>query len=450
MIKVISTLTDLMFFATILVLFYLSIKRCFWKGDRKKPALFFMSLLTHPIVIYVIAMILFSWLSGFTALFAPNYFDSLMAYNDLGVLTIHFTLIGVAFLLLLFASSTIINKWLHAENRSLILFIDLMYSVSFVLTMEDVSRITDGLEVSGELFNVILNSIFIIAMAILYKYIIIPLSRLTGKSKNTDWRVFVIPPTVFIIAFSGVSMPMLSLGSLDGQASLIMFIFAIIIVFMFLWAFYVIIRNISATAEALEAKDEVKSLSVEVMEALAHTIDAKDKYTKGHSIRVAKYSRMLAQKMGFSGEECETIYYMGLLHDLGKIGVDNDIINSPGPLTDEQYGEIKKHPGLGYEILSEIKSRPDLVIGARWHHERYDGKGYPDGKAGEDIPMYARIIAVADSYDAMTSNRSYRNYMAQEKVRSELEKNSGTQFDPKVAECMISIIDEDKNYELHE
>ena len=450
MIKVISTLTDLIYFATILVLFYLSIKRCFWKGDRKKPALFFMTLLTHPIVIYVIAIFLFSWLSGFTAFFAPNYFDSLMAYNDLGVLTIHFTLIGVAFLLLLFASSTIINKWLHAENRSLILFIDLMYSVSFVLTMEDVSRITDDLEVSGELFNVILNIIFIIAMAILYRFIIIPLSGLTGRSKNTDWRVFVIPPTVFIIAFSGISMPMLSLGSLDGQASLIMFIFAIIIVFMFLWAFYVIIRNISATAEAIEAKDEVKTLSVEVMEALAHTIDAKDKYTKGHSIRVAKYSRMLAQKIGFSVDECETIYYMGLLHDLGKIGVDNDIINSPGPLTDDQYAEIKKHPGLGYDILSEIKSRPDLVIGARWHHERYDGKGYPDGKAGEDIPVYARIIAVADSYDAMTSNRSYRIFMAQDKVRSELEKNSGTQFDPKVAECMISIIDEDKSYELHE
>ena len=211
-----------------------------------------------------------------------------------------------------------------------------------------------------------------------------------------------------------------------------------------------IIRNISATAEAIEAKDEVKTLSVEVMEALAHTIDAKDKYTKGHSIRVAKYSRMLAQKMGFSVDECETIYYMGLLHDLGKIGVDNDIINSPGPLTDEQYAVIKKHPGLGYDILSEIKSRSDLVIGARWHHERYDGKGYPDGKAGEDIPVYARIIAVADSYDAMTSNRSYRKFMAQDKVRSELEKNSGTQFDPKVAECMISIIDEDKSYELHE
>ena len=107
-------------------------------------------------------------------------------------------------------------------------------------------------------------------------------------------------------------------------------------------------------------------------------------------------------------------------------------------------------PLLGADTLSEIKSRPDLVIGARWHHERYDGKGYPDGKSGEDIPILARIIAVADSYDAMTSNRSYRKYMPQDKVRSEIEKNMGTQFDPKVAECMLRIIGEDVSYELHE
>ncbi|MBQ1849203.1 MAG: HD-GYP domain-containing protein, partial [Lachnospiraceae bacterium] len=184
--------------------------------------------------------------------------------------------------------------------------------------------------------------------------------------------------------------------------------------------------------------------------ALAHTIDAKDEYTRGHSVRVAKYSRMLAEKLGLSAEECENVYYMALLHDIGKIGVPNAIINSPTRLTDEEYAVIKTHPGVGFDILAEIKSRPDLSIGARWHHERYDGKGYPDRKAGEEIPYFARIIAVADTYDAMTSNRSYRKYMAQDAVRAEIEKNSGTQFDPKVAKCMLEIIDEDKNYELHE
>ena len=111
---------------------------------------------------------------------------------------------------------------------------------------------------------------------------------------------------------------------------------------------------------------------------------------------------------------------------------------------------IKTHPGIGFDILAEIKSRPDLAIGARWHHERYDGGGYPDGIAVTNIPIFARIIAVADSYDAMTSNRSYRSYMPQDKVRSEIEKNAGSQFDPDVARCMLSIIDEDTAYTLHE
>ena len=198
------------------------------------------------------------------------------------------------------------------------------------------------------------------------------------------------------------------------------------------------------------AKENIKELSEEVMEALAHTIDAKDKYTNGHSVRVAKYSRMIAQRLGLSEWAQDDIYYMGLLHDIGKIGIPNAIINKPTRLTDEEYDIIKKHPVLGFEILSEIRSRPDLSIGARWHHERYDGKGYPDGLAGDDIPFMARIIAVADSYDTMTSNRSYRKFLPQDVVREEIERNMGTQFDPKPAKIMLQIIDEDTNYELHE
>lgn len=119
----------------------------------------------------------------------------------------------------------------------------------------------------------------------------------------------------------------------------------------------------------------------------------------------------------------------------------NEIINKPTKLSEEEYSIIKLHPVLGYDILLEIKSRPELSIGARWHHERYDGKGYPDGKSGDEIPFFDRIIAVADSYDAMTSNISYRKYLAQEVVLEELVKNMGTQFDSDVAKCMISIID---------
>ena len=220
--------------------------------------------------------------------------------------------------------------------------------------------------------------------------------------------------------------------------------------FLFTWAFYVIIQNINGRIEALAMKDKVKELSVEIMEALAHTIDAKDEYTRGHSVRVANYSKKLAEEMGLSAEDCESIYYMGLLHDLGKIGVPNEIINSISKLSEEQYSVIKKHPGLGYDILAEIKSRPYLTIGARWHHERYDGKGYPNGLVGEVIPEVARIIAVADAYDAMASNRSYRDMLPQEIVREEIIKGKGTQFDPNIAEIMLEIMDEDEEYELRQ
>ena len=194
----------------------------------------------------------------------------------------------------------------------------------------------------------------------------------------------------------------------------------------------------------------IKALTTEVMEALARTIDAKDKYTNGHSFRVAVYSKMLAKELGMSGKEQQDIYYMGLLHDIGKIGIPNVIINKTSKLTDEEYEKIKMHPVYGYEILSEIQSMPELSIGARYHHERIDGKGYPDGLKGDEIPFMARIIAVADSYDTMTSNRSYRKYLPQDVVRAEIENNIGTQFDEAPARAMLKIIDADKNYMLHE
>jgi HD-GYP domain-containing protein (c-di-GMP phosphodiesterase class II) len=159
---------------------------------------------------------------------------------------------------------------------------------------------------------------------------------------------------------------------------------------------------------------------------------------------------MLAQALGEDEKTQENIYYVALLHDIGKIGVPNAIINKPGKLTDEEYEIIKTHPVIGSDILKTISSMPEISIGARSHHERYDGRGYPDGLAGEDIPWIARIIGVADAYDAMTSNRSYRQYLPQEVVRSEIVKCRGIQFDPRVADAMLSLIDEDKEYKMHE
>ena len=195
------------------------------------------------------------------------------------------------------------------------------------------------------------------------------------------------------------------------------------------------------TQEVDRKTKENASLSLRVVQSLAQAIDAKDAYTNGHSSRVAEYAREIADRCGYSFRRQNEIYITGLLHDVGKIGVPDNIINKPGRLTPEEYEIIKTHPVTGEKILQSIRERPELAIGARWHHERYDGTGYPDGLAGNAIPEIARIIAVADAYDAMTSRRSYREVLPQEKVREELEKGKGTQFDPVYADIMLSIMD---------
>ncbi len=204
------------------------------------------------------------------------------------------------------------------------------------------------------------------------------------------------------------------------------------------------------TEELYKKSCKLGRLTKQVMVTLASTIDAKDKYTNGHSVRVAEYSRMIAEKMNMSRQEQEDIYYIGLLHDIGKIGIPDEIINKTSRLTDEEYMVIKTHPTIGAQILEKMSELPDIAIGAKYHHERYDGRGYPEGLKGEEIPMIARIIGVADAYDAMTSNRSYRSVLSQDVVRSEIEKGIGTQFDPIFAKIMLTIIDEDVNYLLRE
>ena len=204
------------------------------------------------------------------------------------------------------------------------------------------------------------------------------------------------------------------------------------------------------TGNLIRGNLKVVRLSSQIINALSTVVDAKDKYTNGHSTRVGQYAREIAIRMKKSSDEVQNIYYAGLLHDVGKVAISEEIINKPGRLTDEEYETIKSHTSEGARILEAISELPLLSIGAHWHHERYDGKGYPDGLAGEEIPEIARIICVADCYDAMSSNRSYRDTMSQEYIRGELEKGKGTQFDPDIADIMISMIDVDVNYHMRE
>lgn len=204
------------------------------------------------------------------------------------------------------------------------------------------------------------------------------------------------------------------------------------------------------TNDLIHSINKIQRLSEQIILALSAAIDAKDAYTNGHSDRVAEYSREIAKRMGKNDTEVNDIYYAAMLHDVGKIGIPGEIINKPGRLTDEEFDIIKSHTVKGAKILESISEMPGLSVGARWHHERYDGKGYPNGLKGEDIPETARIICVADCYDAMSSNRSYRKALPQEIVRAEIEKGRGTQFDPAIADIMLKMIDEDADYKMRE
>lgn len=180
----------------------------------------------------------------------------------------------------------------------------------------------------------------------------------------------------------------------------------------------------------------------QVISSLAKAIDAKDQYTKGHSLRVAEYSVLIAKRMGLDEQMCEIIYQSGLLHDIGKIGISDAVLRKPGELNIHEVETIRNHPLMGYQILSGISELPLVALGAKYHHERFDGKGYPEGLSGTDIPLIARIICVADSFDAMTSNRSYRIPLSPMDARKEILRCAGSQFDPAIADVAAELIKE--------
>ena len=180
----------------------------------------------------------------------------------------------------------------------------------------------------------------------------------------------------------------------------------------------------------------------QIIHAFAKSIDIKDQYTKGHSFRVAEYTKIIAARLGYSDKTLENIYHIALLHDIGKVVIPEEILNKPGQLTDNEYETIKRHAQYGYEILKEIDCLPNLALGAGYHHERLDGKGYPQGKSADEIPEIARIIAVADTFDAMHSTRPYRKSMPIENIIAELKRVSGTQLDAKIVDVLLELIDE--------
>ena len=198
------------------------------------------------------------------------------------------------------------------------------------------------------------------------------------------------------------------------------------------------------TRQSLKRQLEYKNITLESIQAIARTIDAKDEYTNGHSLRVGFYSKVIAENMGMSSDEVDNIYYIALLHDIGKIAIPDSILNKPGKLTDDEFKVMKSHTTRGAGILKGISTIPQIIEGAKSHHEKYDGSGYPEGLSGENIPLVARIICCADCIDAMASKRVYKVPFPLEVITKEFERCSGTQFDPKICKVVIDLIESGK------
>ena len=390
------------------VLFPLSVYKCLggWNG-RNRILSVLLLLVLNPLTAFLAAVIATTAALDWFLFAMIGYPESAIVYYLLcGVSN------GIFFLLFGFFAALALAKYFKQEDRFLIYFLFMMYMIMYFTMDNNAERNDFSGDLGWQLLSLAWNMIPVAVVLFNYIQVVLPLSKLREKGVRANKKIFVVPITILVVVFSIITS-FYSLSKTDMNV-IIEYIYSAMIIFLLMWAFSVIIKNIAATNEAIESKDEaieakneaieakneaieaknqIKELSVEVMEALAHTIDAKDEYTRGHSVRVAVYSRMIAERMGLSKDECDDVYYMGLLHDLGKIGVPNEIINSPTKLTDEEYAVIKTHPGVGSLILAEIKCRPDLMTGARWHHEKYGGTGYPDGISGEITKMDKRDFA---------------------------------------------------------
>ena len=195
--------------------------------------------------------------------------------------------------------------------------------------------------------------------------------------------------------------------------------------------------------ELSESNERLERAYLDMVQTLRYTVEAKDTYTRGHSDRVSEYSVLIGEKLGLPEDQIKTLRIGGLFHDIGKIGIPDSILLKPDKLSDDEYSQIKNHPSIGAHILGSAEIFKDIIPVVKHHHERYDGNGYPSRLKGEEIPYIARIAAVVDTFDAMTSRRSYRGPIDIEHVKEEIKRCEGTQFDPQIAEVFLDILNND-------
>jgi putative nucleotidyltransferase with HDIG domain len=199
-------------------------------------------------------------------------------------------------------------------------------------------------------------------------------------------------------------------------------------------------RPLENAPSRLHGTPAVDHTYLQFIETMAEALDARDPYTAGHSLRVAAYSHAVAGALGLAGNQAETIRIAARLHDIGKIGIPDRVLQKPGPLTPEEFGLIKLHPQIGRKILEKVGRFDELLSVVELHHENHDGTGYPYRLAGDAIPLAARIVHVADAFDSMITDRQYRSALAMEAAVGELERNAGTQFDPRIVEAFVDLL----------
>lgn len=205
------------------------------------------------------------------------------------------------------------------------------------------------------------------------------------------------------------------------------------------------LKSVNQMRTITKMNENLEKSYMDSIEILRHTVEAKDPYTRGHSDRVSEYAVLLGKKLNLTNEDIEKLKIGGLFHDIGKIGIPDSILLKESKLTDEEYIKIKEHPVIGYNILENADMFKNILDIIKYHHERFDGNGYPEKLAGENIPYLSRITSVVDSFDAMTSKRSYRDSLPMDVVKSEILQNLGSQFDPEIGIAFLDILDNDFN-----
>ena len=333
--------------------------------------------------------------------------------------------------ILLYADS--IQKQLHRRLYTILGGLALLdFAVCSILTFFGIADYMETLPIG----QIILCSILVVVFIHLFIY-------MRSSNRKSD-RLLLLGLLASIICISIEAISVYFVTSISG---LFIGIGMIILLFVNIIRTLRNLQDMELHRQKIEvekSKQQTERISLQMMQTLATTIEAKDEYTRGHSYRVAEYAALIAKELGWSQDEIINLKHAAHLHDIGKIGIPDSVLNKPTQLTEDEDNLLKKHTIIGAEILKDVTLIPHVVEVTRNHHEHYDGSGYPDGLAGTEIPIYARIIAVADCYDAMNSRRIYRNALSQDEIYEEILKNKGTQFDPEIADIFLTLLTENQ------